>query len=200
MSAVSQTATLADRQHELTRRLILDAALHVLEQGSVTELTVRAVARQAQVSERTVFRYYATRDEFLDAIAVEVRGSLALPAPPATLEELLAAPRALYAAFEARLALIKAALHTEIYQRMRQAQNQARAEAIDRLLAQHAAHRSERDRRLASANIRYHLTATTWHYYRFYFDMSLDDTVACAETAIRQALDGLLRRCPESII
>ena len=196
MSTTSNAAplpTLADRHHELTRRLILDAAVHVLEQSSVAELTARAVARQAQVSERTVFRYYPTREEFLDAIALEVRRRLALPAPPATLEELMDAPRLLYAGFEARQPLIKAALHTEIYQRMRQLQNQARAEAIDGLLAQHAARRDERDRRLASANIRYHLTATSWHYYRFYFGLSAEDTVACAEAVIRQTLDGLLR-------
>src|SRR6516225_9796699 len=94
-------ATLTNRRNDLSRSLILDAALDVLERSGVSELTARAVAKHANISERTVFRYFPTRDEFLDAVAAEARSRMSLPPPPRDVDQLFAAPRALYEAFEA---------------------------------------------------------------------------------------------------
>lgn len=47
-----------------------------------------------------------------------------------------------------------------------------------------APRRLQRERKLAAANIRYCLSATTWHYYRFYFGFSLKDSIECARIAI----------------
>jgi AcrR family transcriptional regulator len=186
--------TLAERRADLTERLILDAAVQLLETSSLAEVTARAVARHAGISERTIFRYFATREAFLDAIAEEVRRRMNVPPPPISLDELLRAPRALYSAFEAKEKLTNAALHTELFERMRETQARDRWVAVRKIVDSHAPRRPERDRRIAAANIRYYLSATSWHYYRFYFGFSLEDTIACAETAIRQALDALRPR------
>lgn len=190
----AKTLSLADRQTDLTRRLILDTASEMLERTSVGELTVRAVAKQANISERTVFRYFATREEFLDGVADAVREKMALPPAPSTVEELLAAPRALYTRFEAVRELTRAALHTDLFHRMRETQAKVRWTAVQAVVDGLAPRRSERERRLASANIRFYLAASTWHYFRFYFRFSLEDSIACAELAIRQSLDGLTAR------
>jgi len=174
-----------------TERRILDAALRVLEAHSVSQLTVRAVAQKAGVSERTIFRYFATREALLDAIAAAVTRKLALPDPPSSIEQIVAAPRALYTAFEARRRLTRAALHSEIFEHMRLAQAQERWQAVRAVLDAHAPRRSEQERRIAATNIRYLLSATTWNYYRFYFGFSLEETIECAETAIRQSLAGI---------
>jgi hypothetical protein len=127
-------------------------------------------------------------------VADPVRTKMALPPAPRTLEELISAPRALYQAFEARQGLVKAALHSELFHRMRDTQAKVRWTAIRRLVDECAPRRSERDRRFAAANIRYHLAASTWHYYRFYFRFSPEHTIACAEIAIRQSLEALGRK------
>lgn len=191
-SSNATVATLAERHSDLTQRLILEAAVQLLERLTVAELTVRAVAKQARISERTVFRYFPVREEFLDAIAAEVRANLNVPAPPTSLDELVAAPRALYEAFEAKQKLTMAALHTELFGRLRETQARERWDAVRKLIDRLAPERPEPQRRMAAANIRYYLSATTWHYYRFYFGFSLEDTIACADTAIRQTLDGML--------
>jgi AcrR family transcriptional regulator len=188
---MSSAPTLAERRTDLTQRLILEAAVRLLERGSVSDVTARAVAAEAGMSERTIFRYFATRDELLDAIADEVRRSLELPPPPRTVEELLAAPQLLYSAFEAKEKLTKAALHTELFPRMRDVQAKQRWMAVRKIIDELAPRRPERERKIAAANIRYFLAATSWHYYRFNFGFSLEETVACAETAIRQAVEGL---------
>ena len=188
------TPTLAERQSDLTRTVILDAALDTLERGSLADLTVRAVAKRANLAERTVFRYFRDREAFLDAIADEVRARLALPAPPATLDELMAAPRALYERFEAARNLTLAALHSDVFHRMRQTQAHARWAAVRQLVDRLAPGRSDQERRLAAANIRYYLAASSWHYFRFYFGFTLEDSIAAAEMAIRNTLLGLKAR------
>jgi AcrR family transcriptional regulator len=188
---MSSNTTLAERQTDLTRQVILEAALETLERGSLADLTVRAVAKRANIAERTVFRHFASREEFLDAVAAAMSEVLHLPPPPRTRDELLAAARSLYERFEARASLTRAALHTDLFRRMRESQARLRWTAVRKLIDELAPRRPERDRRLAAANIRYYLAASTWHYYRFYFGFSLEDSIAAAEAAIRSMLDAI---------
>ncbi|HEU4589710.1 MAG TPA: helix-turn-helix domain-containing protein [Steroidobacteraceae bacterium] len=186
-----KTVSLAERLADHTEQLILDAAVRLLESTAVAELTIRAVAQRAHISERTVFRYFATREAFLDAVAAEVSRRFELPPSPDSIAGLVDFPDALYRRFEANSALTRAALHSELFDRMLNAPARQRWLAIGKLIDAHAPRRSERERRFAAANIRHFLSATTWHYYRFYFGFSLDDTIECAKTAIRQAVAGL---------
>jgi AcrR family transcriptional regulator len=187
----SANATLADRRSDMTLRLILDAAVELLEEGGVRELTMRAAAKRANISERTVFRYYATRDEFLDAVAEDARARMNLPAPPRTMAELHEAPRVLYAALEAAQKLVIAGLHSELHDRIREAAARTRWKAVRKLIDDYAPARDARERKIVAANVCFYLGATTWHYYRFYFRMSPDETVASAESAIRLAIASL---------
>lgn len=183
--------SLKERQGALTRQLILDAAVAELESGTLGALTLRAVALRANLAERTLFRYFATRDELLDALADEVSRRLELPALPATAPELVDMPGALYGAFEKHAALIRAALPSELFDRIRESAARARWVGVAKLVDAWAPARSARERKLVAANIRYLLSATSWHYYRFYFRFSLEDSVAAAELAVRLALKSL---------
>jgi AcrR family transcriptional regulator len=186
-----QRRSLASKHADLTQTLILDAAIELLETASVTELSVRAVARRADISERTVFRYFTSRDDLLDAVAVEMSRRLGAPHHPTTVEELIAYPKAMFARFEAAAALTRAALHSELYHRIRASDARDRGVAIRALIDRVAPDRPARERRLAAANIHYHVVASTWHYYRVNFGFSLDDATECAHMAIVQALEGL---------
>ena len=185
------TPTLAERHADLTQGLLVDAAIGLLQAMPVTELSTRLVAERAGVAARTMFRHFPSRDGFLDAVAAEMARRLRAPAPPDTLEGLLAFPAELYARFEANAALTRAALHSELYDRIRGTEGQVRLEALQRLVDQLAPNRPALDRRVAAANIHYHLIASTWHYYRAYFGFGLEDAVRCAVTAVAQALRGL---------
>jgi len=183
--------SLSERLADHTQGLIVASAVELLETSSVTALTVRAIAAQANISERTVFRYFATRDDLLDAVATEVGKRLALPPDPLTMDELLAYPGLLYRRFEATSALTRAALHSELFDRMRSRAAQQRWVAVRKLIDAHAPRRPEREREIAATNIRYFLSATTWNYYRSYFGFSPDKAIDCAQTALRQAVDAL---------
>src|SRR5438132_8467626 len=118
------------------------------------------------MSERTIFRYYATRDDLLDAVAGEMSNRLAVPPPPSSIEELLDYPAAIFARFEATAQLTRAALHSELYHRLRKAEAAERGERIAALVETGAPNIEPALRRRMSANIHYHVIASTWHYYR----------------------------------
>ena len=185
--------SLKDAYSDQTRRLILASAIELLERRPPVQITARAVARQAGISERTVFRYFANREALLDDVAAAVVEKLAAPAPPRTLEELLAFPRVLFARFEANPGLATSALHSEIFPRIRAVAVRTRWRAVDELVAGLAPAVSPRRRRLAAANIRYLLGATAWHYYRVFFQFTAEEAVAAVEQGVRDALDGLKR-------
>ena len=93
--------------------------------------------------------------------------------------------------FETKAALTKAALHTELFDRLRNRQAQQRWTAVREQIDKKFPQRSETDRVIAAANIRFYLSATAWHYFRFYFGFGLDETVACASAAVQQILTSL---------
>jgi AcrR family transcriptional regulator len=188
--------SLTERQSELTRGLILDAALAALEAEPTSNLTMRLVAKRAAISERTVFRYFATREDLLDAVVEAFQTRLELPPTPRKLEDLLGYPSALYKRFEANANLNKASLLSEISQRLRL--DKSRLMAVRKIVDRIAPQSPERMRKIAAANIRFYLAASSWFYFRFVFGFSLEDSIACAETAICQSLAGLGLEIPES--
>jgi len=182
--------TLSTLHSDQTERLILESALHLLERGD-SELTMRAVARQAGISERTMFRYFATRDHFLDAVTREFTRKLALPPAPESMDEIRTMPRRLYETLETKSSLVRTSLRSDIFQRMWGGVAHQRWIGIRKALEKWAPRAPEEPRKIAAANIRYFLSGTTWHYYRFVFRFTLEETIAAAETAIRQTLNDL---------
>jgi AcrR family transcriptional regulator len=188
---VRPAGTLSRLRADLTEKLILDAALQTLEGGSVEGLTLGAVARHAGISERTIFRYFASRELFLDAVARELARRMNLAPPPNSLAELRAYPRALYESFEANSGVLKVAVRSELFQRLVATSARERWVAVRRIIDDYAPRAPERARKIAAANIRFYLGASTWHYFRFLLEFSLDDTIACAGTVVEQSLAGL---------
>jgi len=101
---------LRGRQKEQTRDLILDAVDTILRGAPVSEVTIAAVARQAGVTERTIYRHFPTREDLLDAVwrraLHAVTGGQDQQAE--TLEEILDLTRGAYESFEADAGIVRA--------------------------------------------------------------------------------------------
>ncbi|WP_338429827.1 helix-turn-helix domain-containing protein [Synechococcus elongatus] len=188
---MSTHASLIERHTDATQKLILSSAIELLEKLSINQLTVRAVAKHAHISERTIFRYYASREEFLDAVAIALQDYLHIPAPPNSIEDLSGYARLLYQGFEEKAEFVKSSLHTELFERMRRGLGIERGQAIQSIIQACAPDRSDRDRKIVAGQIRYYLSASTWHYYRFHYGFSLEETIAAADLAIRLALQEI---------
>src|SRR3954466_3070809 len=142
-----------DRQTDATQKLILSTALQLLETDGVIATTARAVAKKAGISERTIFRYYGSREEFLDAIASAASSKIHAPSPPENIEDLVEYVSSLYESFENSAALMRESLHTEISKRLRAAVGGRRWVAIRKVVDRYAPHRSAADRKIAATNI-----------------------------------------------
>ena len=64
------------RQIDLTRNAILDAFLELTRTANAVSVSIPAVAQAADVSVRTVYRYFATKDELQNAAAQRMSGQL----------------------------------------------------------------------------------------------------------------------------
>jgi AcrR family transcriptional regulator len=86
MRAMTAT-TLREEHANVTRQRILAAVAELLERGGPEELTVPDVAEASGVSLRTVYRYYPTRDELLEAAGRWIGAELLHSPYPQTLDE-----------------------------------------------------------------------------------------------------------------
>jgi AcrR family transcriptional regulator len=67
MKPPASPQNLRDRQREETREQILRAVGHQLEQGPLEDLSFAEIAKDAKVGERTVYRYFPTKEALLGA-------------------------------------------------------------------------------------------------------------------------------------
>jgi AcrR family transcriptional regulator len=191
--SMSTTISLKDRQTDATQKLILSTAVELLETQGVIATTARAVAKKAGISERTVFRYYGSRDDFLNAVAEEAAAKIQTPQPPDDIGQLADYALDLYRRFDEFETLINESLHTEISKRLRATVGRRRWVAVRALVDAAAPHRSPRDRKIAATNISYYLSATTWQYYRFTFELSAKDAARHAKSAVALFVEDILK-------
>ena len=68
---------LRKRHQETTRRAILGALAEVIAESGATDFSVQAVADRAEVTHRTVYNHFPTRQALNDGLAVFVEDELA---------------------------------------------------------------------------------------------------------------------------
>lgn len=115
MNAVSSrprySSPLRTRQKDQTRLLILEGVACLLRQVEPTAVTITDVARAAEVTERTIYRHYQSREELMRAYwPWQLNRLVTAPKPAATpLEALLRRVRDNFAIWAREERLVRAA-------------------------------------------------------------------------------------------
>lgn len=65
---MTQTLTLRERKARATKRAILEALVDLVRTEGIHAFSVQAVADRAEVSHRTVYRYFPTKEAMLEAL------------------------------------------------------------------------------------------------------------------------------------
>src|SRR5919204_3034016 len=143
--------SLREQHAEATRERILSAVVELLERGEAEELTVPAVAEASGVSLRTVYRYYATREELLEAAGRWIGDELLEHPYPNDLDEVADLYQAGCRDFDDRPGLVRALALSQLGRNVRGYRRRERLESIGRALRSELTELSEEELRRAEA-------------------------------------------------
>jgi len=182
--------SLRQEQAEATRRRLVEAAVAVIEDGR--QCTMRSTAKEAGVAERTIYRYFESREQLAEAIGEALGPRAGAPLPDST-AELSQYARRLFTTFDDNARLVTnmvfgAALEQD-FERSR-AKNLADLRAI---IDRDYPRAGLRDRRAAAASLRALLSGAGWVYLRISCGLPNAEVIRSAQWSIDTALQRLGR-------
>ncbi len=127
---VEQTESLREAHRALTRKRILDAAIELLKREDLDALKLSDVAARAGMTERTLYRHFATREEMLKALWPHLQARVGASGFPATAADLVETPLWLFPNFDTEDGAVRASLHSSAGRELRRASNSERQAAI----------------------------------------------------------------------
>lgn len=126
----TDTMTLRDTYRAETHMRILDAALEEMRAAELESLTMAGVARRAGVTERTVFRHFASRDVLIAAVWPRMQARVRSRGFPTTAQALIDTPPHLFPEFDKEEGLVRASAFSAAGREVRQAANPERQKAV----------------------------------------------------------------------
>jgi AcrR family transcriptional regulator len=182
-------------QHAIaTQERILGAVAHLLERGAAEELTIPAVAEASGVSLRTIYRYYPTREQLLEAAGRWIGDELLKHPYPRDLDEVADLYREGARDFDARPGLVRALAFSQLGQRVRGYRRRERLEAIDRTLRSELTGLSEPELRRAQAVLAYLHNMLAYTTLREESGLTGDEIGEAISWAIRTLIADLRKR------
>jgi AcrR family transcriptional regulator len=149
------TVSLREQHAEDTRERILSAVAELLERGDAAELTMPDVASLSGVSLRTVYRYYPTREQLLEAAGRWIGDELLQHRYPRTLDEVADLFEEGCRDFAERPGLVRALALSQLGQSVRAYRRRERLDAIGRVLRAELGGLSKDELRQAEAVLAY---------------------------------------------
>jgi AcrR family transcriptional regulator len=198
-TARSYESPLRAEQMEQTRQRILKALADVLADEAVDEVTVPIVALRGQVSVRTVYRHFPTKEALFDAFGewAEEHLRLVLHSYPETLEGVRAMAPALYRMYDERAPLIRALL-SKRGQEIRSRTRRRRLKTFEKAMQEVTQELEHAERRRVLAVVYLLVSAPAWQAMRDQWELEGEEAGQAAAWAVRVLTDEL-RRNPASI-
>lgn len=186
--AQNYSSPLRDRQKADTRELILDAVKRLLRDRGLGELSLASVAREAGITERTVYRHFATREQLLEATWAAVNDRLGMREFPRTAAELVERPRQVFPAFDGQGEIVRAMLASPQGRELRLRVNKQRQAAIRAAVrdARPGLREPAFTRLCAAVQLLY--SASGWATMTDYWDLDSEEAGRAASEAIAALL------------
>jgi AcrR family transcriptional regulator len=175
-----------------TRERILDAAIAGMEKGDVETLTIAQVAKDAGVTERTVYRHFQTREELLKAVWPHMQARVGLGGFPENVEALIAAPARLFPRFDAREGSVRASMYSQAGREVRVSANPARQKAFLARVGEALPQLDDSARRRRAAVVQMIGSSHGWACLKDYWGLDTEE----AGRAAAEAITILLGRDP----
>ncbi|MDX1658475.1 MAG: helix-turn-helix domain-containing protein [Nitriliruptorales bacterium] len=188
---------LREQQALETRHRILRAAADLIVRGGLVGFAMRDVAEEAEVSERTVYNHFPSRQALLDGLADWVDEQLRevdLQADPRDIDDLSGRIPAIMRALEDIGAPAHAMARLAIGQGMESAASRERTSGFRDRFTHLLDPLPDDEAERAFAMLRHLVSSTTWFTLRDRFELSADDTSAAIGWALDTLLADLRRR------
>jgi AcrR family transcriptional regulator len=177
-----------DRNRSRTREDLLAAATALLLRGQ--EPTMRAVSVEAGVGERTVYRYFANRQQLANAVQDDVRSRVGVPLC-ASVDELENYVADLFGAFEANRGLTVAMVTSPATSEDLRRSRSDNLRALTRLLEDGFPEAPTSEIASAAAGLRTVLSGAGWVYQRESCGLAPEAVVGHGRWMVRTVLDRL---------
>lgn len=177
-------SSLREEQMKRTREQILEGLTKVIASG-VAELSMPAVAREAGVSVPTVYRYFPSKRELLDALGGHLMSKLGIPmTPPRSPEELVAMVKQAFISLAGQDEAVWASSMTELSMRLRKDAMPARVKATEDALAPVRAQFNERDWQRLRNVVLVLASSSMVRAFKVYLDLDGEEAADCVAWAI----------------
>jgi AcrR family transcriptional regulator len=153
---------LRGEQQQQTRERILEAAIALIAEDGLAELTVPGVAERAGVSVRTVYRHFPAKDDLIDSVGEFRDAQFGVSGPPTSIEQLLANTPALFEGFAARDDLVRAADVSAAGRQIHDRARRRRAAALRKIFEEVTADLSPAEARRLVATVQVLWSTRAW--------------------------------------
>lgn len=187
MSALS----LREAQANVTREKILSAVADLIERGGMEDLTMPEVAEASGASLRTVYRYYPTREQLLEAAARWIGEELLQHPFPQNLDEVADLFQEGCRDFDERPGLVRAMALSQLGQEVRGYRRRGRLESIREAIRNELPGLGNEEAKRAEAVLAYLHNMLTYTFMREESGLSGDEIGEAAGWAIRTLVADL---------
>jgi AcrR family transcriptional regulator len=188
------SVSLREQHAEVTRERIVAAVVALLERGEAEELTMPGVAEAAGISLRTVYRYYPTREDLLEAAGRWIGDELLRHPYPQTLDEVAELFRVGCRDFDEHPGLVRALALSRLGQSVRGYRRRERLDAISQALRREVGYLSEDELRRAEAVLAYLHNMLAYTVLREESGLAADEIGKALGWAIDTLVDDLRKR------
>src|SRR4051812_25331116 len=193
-NAMPSAVSLRDEHAAAARERILSAVAELIERGELEELTMPDVAAASGISLRTIYRYYATREELIEAAGRWIGKELMRHPYPRTLDEVADLFEVGCPDFDKRPGLVRALALSQLGRRVRGYRRRERLRAISRALRDELVAAPEAELRRAQAVLAYLHNMLAYTTLREESGLDGEEIGRAIAWAIRTLIDDLRRR------
>lgn len=190
--SVSRTyhSPLREEQMEQTRIKLLEALEEILASEESVDITVAAVAARANISVRTAYRYFPTREAMMDAFNTWARGRMGYPEMPSAIETLPEMAADLLRSFAANERMLRATRHSKQVHELRSRRKATQVAAVRAAVEKFAPKLDELRTRQIGAVLHNAFGSEAWLSMIDHWGLSTPEAI----DAVTWALDALIAK------
>jgi len=201
MSAYDLTETrtsLRDRQKSATEELILEAAKRCLKDDLLADLSFAKVAAEAGIAERTIYRYFPTKEALLEAFWRAHQATIKQGPYPDTAAKLIAAGPRVFPEFDKQAEWFRGSLLSQQGRAVAMHFNNERTAAIRSAVRDGVGDMPEPELTRLCAVVQTLYSAAAWLQMREFWELSGEESGKAVSEAIAVLLSNARKRTRKS--